>query len=60
MIGKMCTAFNNDLYSIERFALHSVFVLRWMIGTALSDLCYVEWFVLGWMICTALSDLYYV
>ena len=59
-IWKVRTAFNNDLYSVERF------VLRWMTCTTLNDLHYVEWFVLGWMICirwmicTTLNDLHYV
>ena len=53
-IWKIWTAFNNDLYSVERF------VLRWKICTTLNDLYYVEWFVLSWMICTTLNDLYYV
>ena len=53
-IWKICTAFNNDLYSVERF------VLSWMICTTLNDLYYVEWFVLRWMICITLNDLYYV
>ena len=53
-IWKICTAFNNDLYSVERF------VLRWMICTTLNDLYYVEWFVLRWMIWTTLHDLYSV
>ena len=53
-IWKICTAFNNDLYSAERF------VLRWMICTTLNDLYYVEWFVLRWKICTRLNDFYYV
>ena len=39
-IWKICTAFNNDLYSVERVAL------RWMICIKLDDLYYVEWFVL--------------
>ena len=72
-IWKICTAFNNDLYSVERFALRWMicttlndlyyvewFVLRWVICTTLNDLYYVEWFVLSWMICTTLNDLYYV
>ena len=72
-IWKICTAFNNDLYSVERFVLRwkicttlndlyyvERFVLRWMICTTLNDLYYVEWYVLRWMICTTLSDLYYV
>ena len=53
-IWKIWTAFNNDLYSVERF------VLRWKICTTLNDLYYVEWFVLRWMICITLNDLYYV
>ena len=72
-IWKICTAFNNDLYSVERFALPWMicttlndlcsvgwFVLRWMICTTLNDLYCVEWFVLGWVICTTLNDLNYV
>ena len=72
-IWKICTAFNNDLYSVERFVLRwkicttlndlyyvERFVLRWMICTTLNDLYYVEWFVLRWMICITLNDLYYV
>ena len=66
-ILNICTAFSNDLCSVERFAL------RWIICTTLNDLYYVEWFVLRWIIfdflaklvwprkiCTALTDLYYV
>ena len=66
-IWNICTAFSNDLCSVERFAL------RWIICNTLNDLYYVEWFVLRWMIfdflakpvrprkiCTALTDLYYV
>ena len=53
-IWKICTAFSNDLYSVERF------VLRWMICTTLNDLCYVKWYTLHWMICTTLNELYYV
>ena len=53
-IWKICTAFNNDLYSVERFAL------RWMICNTLNDSYYVEWFVLRWMICITLNDLNYV
>ena len=53
-IWKICTAFNNDLYSVERF------VLSWMICTTLNDLYCVERFVLGWMIFTTLNDLYCV
>ena len=53
-IWKICTAFNNDLYSVERF------VLRWMICTTLNDMYYVEWFALRWVICTTLKDLNYV
>ena len=53
-IWKICTAFNNDLYSVERF------VLRWMICTTLNDMYYVEWFVLRWVICTTLKVLNYV
>ena len=51
---KICTAFNNDLYSVEWY------VLRWMICTTLNDMYYVEWYVLRWVICITLSDLYYV
>ena len=50
-IWKIFTAFDNDLYSVERFAL------RWMICTTLNGLYYVEWSELHWMICTTLSDL---
>ena len=50
-IWKICTAFINHLYSVERFALHC------MICTALNDMYYVEWFVLSWVICTTLNDL---
>ena len=39
-IWKICTAFNTDLNSVERF------VLRWTICTTLSDMYYVEWFVI--------------
>ena len=53
-IWKICTAFNNDLHSIDRF------VLRWMIWTTLNDLYSVELFVQRWVICAALNDLYYV
>ena len=61
-IWKICTAFNNYLYSVERF------VLRWMICTALNDMHYVELFftslqnlcdlarfVERWKICTTLN-----
>ena len=47
MIWRICTAFNNDLYSVERS------VLRWIICTTLNDLYYVYDF-------TALNDMYYV
>ena len=72
-IWKICTEFNNDLYSVERFALRWMlcitlndlyyvewFVLRWMICSTLNDLYYVEWFILRWIICIALNDLYYL
>ena len=51
---KVCTAFNNNLYSVGRF------VLRWMICTTLSDMYHVEKIVLRWVICTSLKDLNYV
>ena len=59
-IWKICTTFNNHLYSVEKF------MLRWKICTTLKDLYYledmyyVEWFVLRWTICTTLNDFYYV
>ena len=54
-IWKICTAFNNDLYSVERF------VLPWMICTVLNYLHIVELFVVQcWMIYTTLNELYYV
>ena len=53
-IWKICAAFNNDLYSVKRFAL------RWMICTALSGMYCVEWLVLRGMIWTTLYNLYSV
>ena len=53
-IWKICRAFINDLYSVERF------VLRWMTCTTLNGSWCVEWYVVPWMICTTLSDTYYV
>ena len=70
-IWKICTAFNNDFYSFERFALRWMicttmnmyyiewFVLRWVICTTLKDLNYVEWFVQRWIICTEMNYLLY-
>ena len=65
-IWKICTAFYNDLYNVERFVLRwmifyfaAKFVRRRMICIALKDLYDVEWFAVRWMICTTLNHLDY-
>ena len=52
-IWKICTAFGDDLHSVERF------ILCWMICTTVNDLYYVEWYTLRWMICTAALNYLY-